>query len=606
MPLPQSPRPRLVAALVSLAVALPVLGGATPPVARGEGAVACAAPAAAAVGGEILRRGGNAVDAAVATALALAVVHPQAGNLGGGGFAVVRFAGTLAALDFREVAPAAASHDMYLGPDHRPVPERSLVGALAAGVPGSPAGLYELHRRFGRLPWRAVVAPAERLGRRGFTVTQRLHDDLAHERDRLARFAAFAKVWLPGGAPPRTGATIRLERLADTLAAYGAQGPAAITSGRRAAAIVATARALGGVLTAADLAAYGPVWREPIRFSAYGWELASMPLPSSGGIILAESAGMLQRLGWAEAPRGSTDRAHLLAETWRRAYADRFLLGDPSSSAAGARELLAAAWLDLRAAAIDRGRATPSTSVRPWSMTPESSETTHLSVIDGEGNAVALTTTLNDSFGCGVLVPEVGFLLNNEMDDFATAPGRPNLYGLIQGEANAVAPGRRMLSSMSPTIAWHGGEVVAVGSPGGAHIPTATLQVLLALVVDGDTLSAAVALPRLHHQWQPDELVYEEGALSPAVVAELKRRGHTLRQAARLGEVHVVRRYADGRLEAAADPRGPGATALVSRPTPFSRQAPSEAPPQTEKVRPGEVGAWRKQAKLSSPKGRQG
>ena len=557
-----------VAALAALLTLLPAVVGAAQPGAVRSGAVACAAPAAAEAGAAILRQGGNAVDAAVATALALAVVHPQAGNLGGGGFAVVRLGSEVAALDFREVAPAAAQRDMFLTPSGGQDPERSLVGPLAAGVPGSPAGLFELHRRYGVLPWRSVVTPAERLARKGFVVTQRLHDNIAAQRDRLSRYGFTAKVWLPGGRPPEIGSRITLPRLAETLSAYAASGPSAITSGRRAAAIEATSRALGGVLTVADLAAYRPVWREPVRFSAFGWEIASMPLPAAGGIILAESAGMLQRLGWAALPRGSADRAHLLAETWRRSYADRFLLGDPATTLATPAQLLAAAWLDARAASIDRARATPSTAVAPWSAPVESSETTHLSVIDGDGNAVSLTTTLNESFGCGVLVTEVGFLLNDEMDDFATAPGRPNAYGLVQGEANAVAPGKRMLSSMSPTVAWRGGEVLALGSPGGSHIPTTTLQVILAVVVDGATLSAAVALPRLHHQWQPDRIVYEDGALSPEVAAELERRGHALRRGLQLGEVHAVRRLADGGLEAAADPRGPGATAVVAAPQP--------------------------------------
>jgi gamma-glutamyltranspeptidase/glutathione hydrolase len=548
------------AALVILLVAS-ARAGVGSPVRRG--AVACAAPAAAATGAEVLRAGGNAVDAAVATALALAVVHPQAGNLGGGGFAVVRTGAEVAALDFREVAPAAATRDMYLGADGKPVPERSLIGALAAGVPGSPAGLFELHRRFGRLPWRRVVAPAAALAREGFIVTERLHEEIAEEQTRLASFAATAAVWLPGGAPPAVGTRVRLPRLAATLAAYAERGPAAITSGRRARAIETAVRELGGIVTANDLAAYRPEWRTPIRFSASGWEAASMPLPSAGGIILAESLGMLDRLGWGAAPRAGADRAHLLAEVWRRAYADRLLLGDPTTATAGAEELLAPRWIATRAASIDRTAASPSRTVEAWSAGRESGETTHLSVIDGDGNAVALTTTLNGTFGCGVLVAEAGFLLNNEMDDFATAPGLPNLYGLIQGEANAVRPGKRMLSSMTPTIAWRGGEVVALGSPGGSHIPTTTLQVLLNLAVDGDDLASAVERPRLHHQWQPDRLTHEVGALTAAVAAELERRGHTLKTTSKLGEVHAVHRLRDGAIVAVADARGPGATATA-------------------------------------------
>jgi len=545
-------------AAVLAATAAAALAGGAP---AGRGAVACAAPAAADTGAAILARGGNAVDAAVATALALAVVHPQAGNLGGGGFAVLRIGGEVAALDFREVAPASASRDMYLGPDGAPLADRSLIGALAAGVPGSPAGLFELHRRFGRLPWRRVVSPAIALARDGFAVTPRLAEEIAEERARLARFPASAAVWLPDGAPPAPGARLRLPRLAETLAAYGERGPTAITGGRLARAIEAEVRAQGGVLTARDLAEYRPVWRVPLRFPAYDWEVVSMPLPSSGGIILAESLGMLERLGWRTEQRGGVERAHLLAETWRRAYADRTLLGDPTTAAAGPAELLAPAWLAARAASVDRAAATSSAVVLPWAATAEASETTHLSVIDGEGNAVALTTTLNGTFGCGVLLAATGFLLNNEMDDFATAPGRPNLYGLVQGEANAVRAGKRMLSSMSPTVAWHDGAVVALGSPGGAHIPTATLQVLLNLAADGDDLAAAVERPRLHHQWQPDRLVHEAGALSTAAAAELAGRGHALRMATKLGEVHAVLRRRDGSFAVAADPRGPGATA---------------------------------------------
>jgi gamma-glutamyltranspeptidase/glutathione hydrolase len=319
----------------------------------------------------------------------------------------------------------------------------------------------------------------------------------------------------------------------------------------------------GGVLTARDLAGYEPVWRPPVRFSAFGWEFASMDLPSSGGIILGQTLGILERLGWRERPRFGADRAHLIAETWRRVFADRYLLGDPATTEARAGDLLAPAWLDARAGEIDDARATPSDDVLPWKASSsgaqaESAETTHLSVVDGEGNIVALTTTLNGSFGCGLLVPEAGFLLNNQMDDFATAPGQPNLYGLIQGEANAVGPGKRMLSSMAPTIAWNGGEVVAAGGRGGSRIPTATTQVLLNFIVDGDDLQSAVNRPRLHHQWRPDRLEADDDALGPETAAELERRGHAVHLWPVPVKVHAVRHRADGTTEAAADPRGPG------------------------------------------------
>jgi len=546
-----------------------VLEAAHPAAERGTGgAVASAAPAATEAGLEILRKGGNAADAAVATALALAVVHPQAGNLGGGGFAVVRFGSRVDTLDFRETAPAAASHDMYLNSHGDPISQASLVGPLAAGVPGSPAGLHELHRKYGRLPWPKIVAPAARLARDGFVVTVRLERETGDRRSLLSRYEETAAVWLPGGKPPAAGTMMRQPALAATLEAYADRGAEAITNGPIAAAVELVSRRHGGVLRAADLAAYRPVWRRPVRFQAFGWEVASMPLPSSGGIILGETLGMLENLEWEAQPRFGANRAHLLAETWRRAYADRFLLGDPRTTLADASQLLDGKWLEKRALEIRPRKATKSGKIAPWSpnFTLEHPETTHLSVLDGDGNAVALTTTLNGSFGCGLLVPGVGFLLNNEMDDFATAPGRPNLYGLVQGEANSVGPGKRMLSSMTPTVAWRGGRVLALGSPGGSQIPTATAQVILNLIVDGDSLQEAVDRARLHHQWMPDVVVAEPDALSPETARELERRGHELAVRTEIGEVHAVRGLAGGVMEAAQDPRGPGHAGVV-RPT---------------------------------------
>jgi gamma-glutamyltranspeptidase / glutathione hydrolase len=541
------------------------------------GAVASAEPAATEAGLETLRAGGNAVDAAVAVALALAVVHPQAGNLGGGGFAVLQVGGHVETLDFRETAPAGARRTMYLGPDGKPIPEASWVGPLAAGVPGSPAGLFELQRRHGALPWSRCVAPAVRLARDGFTVTNRLHDAIEEEHELLAHFPETAAIWLPGGQPLSTGTILKLPDLAATLEAYAERGPEAITSGAVASALVSASKARGGILTAADLAAYRPVWREPLLFKVFGWEVAAMPLPSSGGTIVAETCALLERIGWKDRPRGGPDRDHLLVEAWRRAYADRFVLGDPATTLADARQLLDPAWIAFRASSIDPLHATPSLDVRPWpgreSVRPAASagergETTHLSVVDGAGDLVALTTTLNGWFGCGLVAPGGGFFLNNEMDDFTTAPGLPNAYGLIQGEANAVRPGRRMLSSMSPMIAWRDDESLALGSPGGSRIPTATMQVFFALVVDGDPLQTAVERPRFHHQWLPDEIAFEKGALPDDVLTELTGRGHKTKMTEwRVGEVDVVRRRADRLTEAAADPRGPGGAGVV-RPLP--------------------------------------
>lgn len=529
------------------------------------GAVASAAPRATSAGLEMLEAGGNAVDAAVATALVLAVVHPNAGNLGGGGFAVIRIGDRVDALDFRETAPAAARPDMYLDDKGQAVAERSLVGPLAAGVPGSPTGLYEMHRRHGRLPWPRVVAPAVRSARDGFVVTRRLAETLKANSSLLGRFETTAAVWLPGGRPPTAGSTIRLPALARTLQAYADRGPEALTEGPIAASVVAASRRHGGILSMADLSEYRPVWRRPVEFQAFGWEVASMPLPSSGGIILGQTCGLLERLNWASKPRFGADRAHLLVEVWRRAYADRFLLGDPSTSQASPEDLLASAWLDRRAATIDVQRATPSDEILPWPgpVAAESDQTTHLSVVDREGAAVALTTTLNGSFGCGLLVGEAGFLLNNEMDDFAALPGKPNQFDLVQGEANAVGQGKRMLSSMTPTVAWRDGEVIALGAPGGSRIPTGTAQVFLNVIVDGDGLQAAVDRPRVHHQWRPDAIWAEAYALAPETRQELIRRGHEIRSRGAVGLVQIVRWTADGLCRAVADPRGPGSAAVV-------------------------------------------
>jgi gamma-glutamyltranspeptidase/glutathione hydrolase len=550
-----------------LLTALPPIAEAVYPEAvRGSGgAVASAAPAATDAGLEILRSGGNAADAAVATALALAVVHPQAGNLGGGGFAVLRFDDEVKTLDFRETAPAGATENMFLNARGEPRPDASRIGPLAAGVPGSPVGYFELHKAHGRLSWSKVVEPALRLAREGFVVTGRLQRSLTASAEMLEKFPETAAVWLPGGRPPAAGSLMRLPELAATLENYAAKGPSAITEGPIAAAIELATRRYGGVLRAADLAAYRALWREPIRFQAFGWQVASMPLPSSGGIILGQTCGLLERVEWTKYPRFGADRNHLITEVWRRAYADRFLLGDPRTSLASADELLAGAWLDFRAARIKLAKATPSDRVRKWSrdFVTEAGDTTHLSVMDGEGNAVSITTTINGRFGCGLLVPGVGFILNNEMDDFATAPGVPNMFGLIQGEANSVGPGKRMLSSMTPTIAWRGNDVIVIGSPGGSRIPTATVQVLLNLIADGDELQAAVDRPRIHHQWMPDRVFVEADSLSPETRRALERRGHVIELTETIGEVSAVRGVVGGEMKAAQDPRGPGAAGVV-------------------------------------------
>jgi len=590
----------LLAAGLPLSSAAPAAAGRPVGADTPAGAVASGHRLATAAGLAVLRDGGNAVDAAVATALALAVVYPEAGNLGGGGFAVVRIGGpappakSLRAKGLHgnlATAPAAARREMYLDASKRPVPEASTVGPLATGTPGSPRGLYELHQALGKLAWASVVAPAIRLARDGFEVDAHLHELLAAapQRRLLSRFPESAAIWLPGGQALPAGTRLRLPALAATLARYAEQGPAAITAGPVAAAVAAASRRHGGVLGEGDLAAYRPVWREPLRCTAFGWQFATMSLPSAGGIVLGQSFAMLERRGWGAMPRGGADRVHLLVEAFRRAFADRVLLGDPATSRATPAELLDPRWIAARADGIDLARATPSATLSPWSAAAmaeaaagagQAGETIHLSTVDGEGNAVALTTTLNGLFGCGLYVPEIGFL-NNQMDDFATAPGPPLAPKAAaqataerlaatqpgagrqppQGEANAIAPGKRMLSSMTPTIAWRDGEVIVLGGRGSLRIPTATAQVLLALLVDQEPLQAAVDRPRLHHQGLPDRLEGEPGALSPAAARELERRGHRIVLSApqETARVNAVRRLADGSFEAAVDPRGASA-----------------------------------------------
>jgi gamma-glutamyltranspeptidase/glutathione hydrolase len=456
---------------------------------------------------------------------------------------------------------------MYLDERGQKIPGSSWVGPLATGVPGSPYGLWELHRRFGSLPWNSVVAPSIRLAE-GFTVSERLTAKIEAKRDHLAHFEETTRVWLPEGQPPRPGSTMVLPELRNTLELYAAHGPEGVTAGPVAAAIAETVERHGGILTQADLASYRPVWRRPLMFKGFGWQFASVDLPSSGGILVAQGLELLDRLAVADHQPLGADRAHLLAEVWRRGFSDRIMIGDPRSTLATATDLLEPEWTAGRAASIDPHQAADSTTVLPWpgDNPVESTDTTHLSVADANGNLVALTTTLNGNFGCGLLVPGAGFFLNNEMDDFTTALGQPNDYGLVQGSANLVRPGNRMLSSTSPTIAWRDDEAIALGGRGGSKIPTATLQVLLGVIVDGLDLQTAIDRRRLHHQWLPDRLLVEDGALSPEAAAELERRGHKIyveRDLLQLPKVHAVRILETGEMEVGADPRGPGVGGIL-------------------------------------------
>ena len=526
-----------------------------------RGMVVSAAPEASKAGAEILAAGGNAIDAAVASALALAVVYPQAGNLAGGGFLVARSPdGTVRALDFRETAPARAGRDMFLGPDGRPVPKSSTTTALAVATPGSVRGYAEAHRRLGRLSWEEVVAPAERLAREGFRVSVGLSRDLAESRELLTRWEETRRLFFPEGEPLAGGALLRQPELASTLARIAREGPEAFHRGDVAARLVAFVKAHGGVLAQEDLAGYAPVWRVPEEIRYGRLVVHTMPLPSSAGQILRSVLAQL------EVARGlarglDADSYHLLLEAERRAYADRNRwLGDGDCSVVPLGEILAPARLAALGASIDPARATPSTRVGA-SLPRESEETTHLSVATPDGGAVSLTTTLNGSFGNGAIVPGIGVLLNNEMDDFAIAPGVANLYGLVQGSVNEVRPGARPLSSMSPVIVEEEGRpLLVIGSPGGSTIPTTVLQVLLR-ATGGESLASAVAAPRLHHQHTPDVVSFEKGGAPEALRESLRARGHVLTERGPIGKVHAIVFDRDGRLTGAADPRGEGAPA---------------------------------------------
>jgi gamma-glutamyltranspeptidase / glutathione hydrolase len=512
----------------------------------------------------VLDRGGNAIDATVTVALVLAVVYPEAGNLGGGGFAVTRDrAGQRSALDFRETAPEHAHRDMYRS-SARATPGASKEGHLSSGVPGSVAGLWALHQRFGSLPWPELVAPAIALARDGFVVDARLTRAISDAAPKLSRFDATRAWLLPDGKPPPEGARLSNVDLARTLERIAERGPSGFYTGPTAALISAEMARGGGIMTGADLERYRPKWRTPIEFDYRGHTLVSMPPPSSGGVTLALIANIAKADALAPLGYHSPEHLHLLAEAMRRAFADRnTLLGDPAFVQMPLGPLLSAEYASERRRSIT-ARATPSSDVGPGLPRPEGDHTTHIAVVDAEGAAVSLTTTINDFFGSGVTVAGAGFLLNDEMDDFTTDPGAPNLFGLVQGEANAIAPGKRMLSSMAPTLLLDAdGEVRAVaGARGGPRIITATWQVLSNVVDFGMNALEAVHAPRLHQQWQPDEIALEQGGFTGDQIADLERRGHRLRLVPDLASSPVILRDpATKRWTGAADPRRGGEAA---------------------------------------------
>ena len=535
------------------------LGQRVRPVAGEHAMVVTSHPLASDVGVDILRRGGNAVDAAVAVAFALAVVHPVAGNIGGGGFMVIRqHDGGVHALDFREAAPSGATRSMYVDSAGN-VLESSLTGHRSVGVPGSVAGLYEAHRRFGHLTWKDVVGPAVGLARDGYTLDGVRSRQIGREAERLARFAASRAQFLGNAEVPPPGTRFVQADLARTLQLIADSGPQVFYHGSVAELIVQEMTRGGGLITRQDLARYRAKWRDPIEILYRGYTIYTMPPPSGGGVALAEILNVME--GYAPLPPfGSPELMHLQTEAMRRAYLDRnTLLGDPDFVSMPTGRLLAKWYAGTLRAGIDLQRATPTPPVA--GLHPEGTETTHLSIVDSDGNAVSCTTTLNNDFGSAVTVTGAGFLLNDEMDDFSTAPGKPNLFGLVQGEANVIAPGKRMLSAMTPSIVLDtvGRLFLVLGSPGGSRITTAVYQVLSDMIDQGMPLASAVAAPRLHHQASPDVLYLENEGFVPASIDALVAMGHKVTTWNYKTEVNAIARTAAGWVGVADPRRGGGA-----------------------------------------------
>ncbi len=520
-------------------------------------------------GVKVLEAGGNAIDAAVATAFALAVVNPEAGNIGGGGFMLVRTAdGASAALDFRERAPSAASRDMYLD-ENGELTDGSRVGHRAVGVPGSVAGLWEAHRRYGSLPWSDLVGPAITLAD-GFEVRERQARSLQHYAADLAEFPHTARIFIRDGAPPDVGDTLVQADLAATLRRIQQNGRDGFYSGVTARLIASEMQRHGGLITERDLASYEAAWREPVEFTYRGYTIVAMPPTSSGGLTLAATAKILEGYELSEIGWHSPQAVHLLAEAWKRAYADRNeYIGDPDFVDIPSERLTSSEYGAERRAAISLQRATPSAEVGPGlGPDPLEENTTHFSVVDAAGNAVSMTTTINSFYGINAVVEGAGFFLNNEMDDFSAKPGTPNMVGLVQGAANAIAPGKRMLSAMTPTIVLRpdGSLLLVVGSPGGATIITNVFQNIMNVVDYGMGLVEAVHAPRLHHQHLPDRIDYERGALDAATISALEALGHTLRERhdedspyPYIGDVQAIMVLTDGTRQGVSDPRRGGA-----------------------------------------------
>ncbi|NET46990.1 gamma-glutamyltransferase [Okeania sp. SIO2B3] len=536
--------------------------------------VVSAHPLASEAGKLILQKGGNAVDAAIATAFAISVVEPFSAGIGGGGFLLLGIPPEnpetqkqykIQALDFRERAPKAATQNMYLNSEGKVDKKASLDGHLAAGVPGTVAGLYSVHKNYGKLPWSQLLQPAISYAQNGFEVSDRFVNELEKHLEVINKNAAAREIFTKDGKAYQSGDLLIQKDQAQTLETI-AKNPQSFYTGQIAQAIANDMAANGGLITLEDLKNYTPIWRKPICGNFRQAEICAMSPPSSGGVHLLQILNIVGETNLQEWGNKNPDTIHLLTEAMRVAYADRSkYLGDPDFVQVPVRELTSRSYAQQQRQAINIQKVRPSTEVQPASPETlerylwESPDTTHLTVVDRERKVVSMTYTINGRFGAGVVATGTGILLNNEMDDFAAAPGVPNLYGLVGGEANAIAPGKTPLSSMTPTIVTQDGRLImATGSPGGSKIITTVLQVVLNVLEHQMNAAEAVSAPRFHHQWLPDRLLLETGGFSEATVNELKQRGHNIVMRDGWGNANVVVLDENGMLQAAADPRGEG------------------------------------------------
>ncbi len=529
-----------------------------------NGAIASSAPIATDIGCDVFIQGGNAFDVAVAVGLTLAVVHPQAGNIGGGGFALIRDGKTkkIRALDFREKAPMHAHQNMFLDKDSIVIDDLSTLGAMASGVPGTVAGLYELWKTYGTLPWENLVGIAATLADTGFIVDQKLAESFADYKQELSIYSETADIFLANGSTPQVGERLTQKDLAKTLYKIATQGPVGFYTGETADLIDSCMKKHGGIITTDDLEAYKITWRNPIVFNFDSLTVYSMPPPSSGGILLGQILKLIEPFDLTRYTSQSPEFAHLFCEMSRLAFADRSEhLGDPEyySIPLG---LLDSAYLDKRRELFDPQHAGLSEMTLPGIVPQESDETTHFSVCDKQGNMVAITYTINASYGSKLVVEGAGFLLNNEMDDFSVKPGVPNIFGLVGGEANKIEPGKRMLSSMSPTLVLKNDKpFLALGAPGGSKIITVVAQAIINFARFGLTPLETVNHPRFHHQWLPDILYLEEGSFDINVLQTLIRYGHNIKERTHYSDLQLI--YIDDKSELMSpisDPRKRGSS----------------------------------------------